>query len=139
MTPRRYLARAALALTLAAAACDSDTPTSPTEATPTATTETFTGTVQRRGATSRSFRTSAEGVITASLASLGQDGAQVSLALGLSDQTTGQCLPTYSVVTSVFAGRAISVKADAGQYCFMVTDIGEITNVASFEVTVTHF
>ena len=76
MTSRRYLARAALALTLATAACDSDTPTNPTEATPTATTETFTGNVQRRGATSRSFRTSAEGVITASLASLGQDGAR---------------------------------------------------------------
>jgi hypothetical protein len=126
------------ALAIVAVACDSDTPTTPTTE-PTEVTETFTSIVQRNGTTTRSFSTEAQGLITVTLTSLGQDAAQVGLGLGLSDTVTGQCLPTFSVITSTYLGRAISVKADPGQYCIVVSDVGELTNQSSFAVDVRHF
>ena len=135
----RHFAAGITAIALAASACGSETPTTPSESAATPTTQTFSSSVQRNGATSRSFTTDEQGAITVTLTSLGVDGLSMGLGLGLSDSATGQCLLTYSVVTSTYAGRAISVKADAGQYCVVVYDVGEVSNVTSFEVTVTHF
>ena len=136
---RSLIATGLVVLTVTTAACGSDTPTTPSTSTPTATTDTFTSVVERRGSTSRSFATSAQGIVTLTLTSLGQEAASVSLALGLSDPATGQCTPTFSVVTSVYAGRAVSVKADTGSYCFIVSDIGELNDRSTFGVDVTHF
>jgi hypothetical protein len=135
MSRGRHLPLLLLALTVVG--CGSDTPTTPSD--PTATTETFSSLVQKNGTTTRSFTTTAQGTITVTLTSLGQEAAFVGLGVGLSDAVTGQCTPTFSVVTSVYAGRALSVKADIGHYCILVSDIGELTNQANFTVSVTHF
>jgi hypothetical protein len=135
MTP---VLRSLVLLALAAcAACGSDTPTSPSDdATPI--TETFSSIVQPKGATSRSFTTSASGAITLSLTALGHDTAAVGLALGLADATSGQCSPTYAVVTTQYSARQLSATADAGRYCFVVYDVGELTGQTTFTVTVVH-
>jgi hypothetical protein len=116
-------------------ACGSDTPTSPSATDPV--TETFSSIVQPKGSTSRSFATTASGTITVTLTSLGQDTAAVRLALGLAD-ASGDCAPTFSVVTTQYSGRQLSQTADAGQYCVIVTDIGELTGQTTFTVTVVH-
>lgn len=128
-----------LAGVVSLAGCGSDTPTTPTNPEPLTTTESFSSTVQRNGSTTRSFSTSAQGVITVRLTSLSVDSISMGLGLGLSDAATGRCLPTYTVTTSLYTGRAISVNADAGSYCIIVYDIGELGNLTSFTVSVTHF
>jgi hypothetical protein len=117
-------------------ACGSDTPTSPSTTDPV--TETFSSIVQPKGSTSRSFTTTASGTITVTLTSLGQDTAAIRLALGLADAASGDCAPTYSVITTQYSGRQLSQTADAGQYCILVTDIGELTGQTTFTVTVVH-
>jgi hypothetical protein len=136
MNTWQLLALVATALTVGSAACGSDTPTRPSDTT-TPVTETFSSIVPWKGATSRSFTTAATGTVTLSLTSLGQDAA-VGLALGLADGANGQCAPTYWVVTTAYAGRQISANADAGRYCFLVYDVGELTGQVSFTVTVVH-
>jgi hypothetical protein len=126
-----------LVLALTAVGCGSETPTTPSD--PKATTESFSSIVQKNGTTTRSFTTTEQGIMTVTLTSLSQEAASVQLGVGLSDVATGQCTPTFSVVTSVYAGRALSVKADIGHYCILVSDIGELTNQANFSVGVTHF
>jgi hypothetical protein len=130
--------RTALAIGVAAllAACGSDTPTSPSTTDPV--TETFSSIVQPKGSTSRSFTVAVSGTITVTLTSLGQDTAAVRLALGLADTPSGDCAPTYSVVTTQYSGRQLSQTADAGRYCIIVTDIGELTGQTTFTVTVVH-
>jgi len=129
----------ACAVAVVIAACGSDTPTTPTTVDPIPTTESFSSTVQRNGATTRSFSTSAQGVITVRLTSLTVDAISMGLGLGLSDAATGKCLATYTVTTSLYTGRAISVTADAGTYCIIVYDVGELGNQTNFTVSVTHF
>ena len=133
---RPLLLLIAATLTIGTLGCGSETPTTPSDTT-TPVTETFSSIVPWKGATSRSFTTSATGTITLSLTSLGQDAA-IGLALGLADGANGQCAPTYSVVTTAFAGRQLAANADAGRYCFLVYDIGELTGQVSFTVTVVH-
>jgi len=134
---RLVLLLIAAAVTAGTTGCGSETPTSPSDTT-TPVTETFSSIVPWKGATSRSFTTSAKGTVTVTLTSLGQDAAAVGLALGLADGANSQCAPTYSVVTTVYAGRQLAATADAGRYCILVSDIGELTNQASFTVTVVH-
>ena len=122
-------------------ACE-NTLAEPTESEPetaTAVTETFSNTVLKGGATSRSFTTTASGMITITLTSLSQEMALVGLALGLSDEVTGTCSRTYSIVTQLYSARALSTTADKGRYCVVVYDVGELTDSATFTVVVTHF
>ena len=122
-------------------ACE-DTPAEPTSSepeTPTAVTESFSNSVQKGGATSRSFVTTESGMITIVLTSLSQDTAFVGLALGLSDELTGMCTRTYAIVTQLYSARALSATADKGRYCVVVYDVGDFTGSVTFTVSVTHF
>jgi hypothetical protein len=57
--------------------------------------------------------------------SLGQDGAAVSLGLGVAGEAAGQCAVAYTVVTTSYSGRQLSASADAGVHCVTVSDIGD--------------
>ena len=137
----RRLVGVLLVVLLSGLACG-DTPAEPTSSepeTPTAVTESFSNSVQKGGATSRSFVTTESGMITIVLTSLSQDTAFVGLALGLSDELTGVCTRTYAIVTQLYSARALSATADKGRYCVVVYDVGDFTDAVTFTVSVTHF
>ena len=137
----RRLVGVLLVVLLSGLACG-DTPAEPTSSepeTPTAVTETFSSTVLKGGATSRSFVTTESGMITIVLTSLSQDTAFAGLALGLRDELTGVCTRTYAIVTQLYAARALSATADKGRYCVVVYDVGDFTDAVTFTVSVTHF
>jgi hypothetical protein len=127
-----------VALAAGAAACDSDDTTPPTTPTqPTLVTETFVGTLSPGGAATFAFSVTTAGGISASLRSLAPDsGVQVGLSLGTWNGVSCQVVLTNDQAT---VGQGITGAASAaGHLCVRVFDVGQLTQVSTFEITVAH-
>src|SRR5262245_61441694 len=101
-----------------AAACD-NSPASPTA---TAVTDTFSNSLARGGATSRSFVVKNSGDLTLTLTSLGIADIEVGIAVGASNAATGACARDFTEVTSVSAAKTISRRFEPGNYCATIYD-----------------
>jgi hypothetical protein len=113
---------------------DITSPSSPT--TPAAVTETSGGTVGVQGSSRSTFTTTQAGTVSVTLATMSPN-VSMGLGIGTPNGTTG-CTLTSS--TSALAGSTpqLTVSEPAGSYCINVYDIGNLTGVATFTVTVAH-
>jgi hypothetical protein len=107
------------------------TPTAPT------TTDSFSGSINPNGAKAFSFSTQAAGTVTATLTTVGPDsGVAIGLAIGTWDGTACGIAKANDSATQ---GTSVAVSAlGAGNLCVRVYDVGNLTDVASFVVTVVH-
>jgi len=136
----RLLVRPVLfAVTLALmSACGNDSTTTPTNPTPTEPiTETFGGTLNPNGGATHTFSSSSSGSVTATLSSVGPDSA---IVMGLSVGTwngTG-CTVVIANDTATQGSVIFANATQAGQLCVRVYDVGNVTEVTSYEITVVH-
>lgn len=128
-----------LALAVAGAGCDpqtTNTPTTPTTPVP-PTTESFTGSVGINGAVSYGFTVLAAGYVQATLKTLAPDTDQkIGLALG-----TWNGLVCQVVLPNDGAAQGITVTGyanSASVLCVRIYDVGNLTQVNNFEITVVH-
>jgi hypothetical protein len=127
-----------LIILVAVPACGDDPVTTPTEITaPVTITETFTGTVDRNGATTHPFVTHG-GTITATIAMLSPDSAAI-IGLSLGTWNGAAC---QTVIANDRATQGVTVVATAsstGNVCIRVYDAtGSFTQPTSYEVLVVH-
>ena len=128
-------------LVVAAAVSCSNSPTTPTlPTTPSAvtSTETFTGTLNKNGANTHTFFTSATGAVQATLTALSPDSTtSVGFSMGTFTGSTCSILLANdnAVKTSVITGTVNSI---GGSLCIRVYDIGKVSEETSYEVQVVH-
>ena len=114
---------------------DITSPSSPT--TPAASTETFSGTVAVQGTSRSTFTTTQAGTVNVTLATM-SPGVAMGLGIGTPNGTTACTLTSSN--TSALAGSTpqLTVTEQPGSYCVSVYDVGNLTSVATFTVTVAH-
>ena len=140
---RRPLSGIALIALLAAtaAACgDDDLPTTPTTPTVTEITETYTGTLQRNGGLTFTFRNGVAGILTASLSSLDPDtSAAIGLAIGTWNQAQFACQLTIVNDAAFEGATVVGTTTAAADLCVRVYDSrGELAGPIGFTITVNH-
>lgn len=137
---------AALALAAVLTACNEDSTGSglqPIPAVGTPVTETFTGTVQVKGAAINTFQIIVSGNVAITLAAAGPP-ATITMALAIGTPattgTTTTCTPLTGGSVNATAGTTpqLSGAVQAGNYCISVTDIGNATGPVTYTVTVNH-
>lgn len=133
------LAALVLPLAMFVAACEGDIANFPTTPDPVTVTETFSGTLTVNGAATHVFFTSATGMVTATLTSLGEEPpSTVGLSLG-TFSTTQVCSTVLSrdnaVVTTVVAGTVTTL---GGSLCVRIYDVGRLTAPVPYEIRVEH-
>lgn len=132
------------AMAVVAAGCDTQDPfATPTQPfTPVSATETFSGTMNRNGAVTYPFGTSASGFVTATLSVLGADSGSpdstvtLGVALGTWNGATCQIVIANdrAVQGTVVTGQASA----AGSLCLRTYDIGALVGTAAYEVQINH-
>jgi len=128
-----------LSAALAAAGCDGEINNIPTTPDPVFVTDTFTGTLTVNGAQTHNVFTSATGMVTATVASLGENAPEkVGFSIGTLS-TVGNCTVVVSndnaVVNSSLAG---TVESQNGSLCIRVFDVGGLTAPVDYTITVNH-
>ena len=128
-----------LSAALAAAGCDGEINNIPTTPDPVFVTDTFTGTLTVNGAQTHNVFTSATGMVTATVASLGENAPEkVGFSIGTLS-TVGNCTVVVSndnaVVNSSLAGTVASLN---GSLCVRVFDVGALTAPVDYTITVNH-
>ncbi len=113
---------------------DSSSPSSPSPAT---STETFNGSVGVQGTSRTTFTVAQAGVVSVTLATMSPSAA-MGLGIGTPNGTTACSLTSSN--TSAIAGSSpqLTVTEQPGSYCVSVYDVGNLTGVATFTVTVAH-
>ena len=127
-----------LSIAVAAAGCEGEIANLPTTPDPVTVTETFTGTLTINGAQTHNVFTSATGLVTATITSLGETAPE---KVGLSMGTLAGATCTVvmhndnAVVTSYLSGTVATL---AGSLCVRVFDVGKLTGPVDYTITVSH-
>ena len=125
-------------LAVTASACSGLIDELPTTPDPVITTETFTGTLTMNGAQTHQFFTSATGVVTATLTSLGETPPET-VGFGMGTLAGASCnvvlANDQAVVTSVLTG---TVSTLGGTLCVRMYDVGKLTAPVDYSFTVSH-
>jgi hypothetical protein len=128
---------AGAALLTAAACSDPVVQPSPTPVAPTIT-ETFSGTLLQLGTNSHQFTVQQIGGIRVSITKI-EPSAAVSVGVGTPSTTSGTCLAISNLTAVASAGVQISGTATlVGNFCVAVTDIGNLVEPVTYEITVLH-
>lgn len=97
-------------------------------------TEIFSSQLAVGGYASRSF-VSKSGTATVTLTSIGSSTTlKVGMGIGIPDATGSGCLFTRSTETA--AGGQLTANVEVGTYCVKVWDIGTLTALTNFTVTI---
>ena len=124
---------------LFAAGCDNtiDNPTQPTN--PTMTTDTFTGTINRNGASTHTFTVQASGSVTATLTEVTPDPAvKVGFALGTLN-AANTCQVVLSREDAVQGHALIGNASGSGTLCVRIHDPnGTLTAPLTYKLSVEH-
>lgn len=132
---KTLLFRALLILFVSGAAACGSTTTTPT--TGVIATTTYVSRIQEKGSAWRSFQVPTAGTVTVQLTSLTQGDAVVRLSLGTVSGTN--CIASQSidtVATSAASSPQISTTLAIGTYCVRIADIGNLTMMVDFSVTI---
>ena len=121
---------------LAAGCGDDAAPTTPEP--PAQINETFLGTINPLGADMHFFTTQQTGQATATIDSLAPDSAaRVTFMFGT---WNGQyCTVTFVTDEATTGTRFIGNASGPGAFCVRISDIGKITEPATYSITVSHF
>jgi hypothetical protein len=128
-------ALAALAAAAALSSCGGDTTTT---ATPTTVIDTFNGTLQALGSVQFPFTVNTAGVVSATLTTLNPQST-ITVGFGLGQPSAGVCnliSGAYSEASKV--GTPISGTINAGSYCVVLYDIGNVVGSDDFTITISH-
>ncbi len=122
-----------------AAGCDGEINNIPTTPDPVFVTETFTGTLTVNGAQTHNVFTSATGMVTATVTSLGETAPEkVGFSMGTLS-TIGTCTVVLhndnAVVSSSLNGTVASLN---GSLCVRLFDVGSLTAPVDYTITVNH-
>ena len=128
-----------LSVALVAAGCEGEIANLPTTPDPVTVTETFTGTLTVNGAQTHNVFTSATGIVTATVTSLGENAPEkVGFSMGTLS-TVGTCTVVlhndFAVVNSSLSGTVASLN---GSLCVRVFDVGSLTAPVDYTITVNH-
>lgn len=128
-----------LSAAFVAAGCDGEINNIPTTPDPVFVTETFTGTLTVNGAQTHNVFTSATGMVTATVTSLGETAPEkVGFSMGTLS-TIGTCTVVLhndsAVVNSSLNGTVASLN---GSLCVRVFDVGALTTPVDYTITVNH-
>ena len=128
-----------LCAVLSTAACGSkaSTPTSPTPAPAATVTETFSGTINRNGATTHTFLAQASGAVTATLDTLAPENTSA-IGLSLGTWNGSACQIVIANDNAAQGAIVVGLASSAGNLCVRVYDVGKIGDLASYELTVVH-
>jgi hypothetical protein len=140
-TTHRVLARAAAGLTLALllSACGSDNnPTTPGNGGSSGerSTETFNGTLAPRSGSWHTFTVTAAGSIDVTLTTLTAP-ANTAVGVGIGTTPTNGC-DVQAWNNASVQGTLITAPINAGTFCVMVYDVGNLTGDVTYTVTVIH-
>ena len=129
----------ALSAAVVAAGCDGEINNIPTTPDPVFVTETFTGTLSVNGAQTHNVFTSATGMVTATVTSLGETAPEkVGFSMGTLS-AVGTCTVVIhndnAVVNTSLAGTVASLN---GSLCVRVFDVGALTEPVEYTITVNH-
>jgi hypothetical protein len=119
--------------------CEGEIANLPTTPDPVIVTDTFSGTININGAATHNVFTSATGVVTATLTSLGENPPEkIGFSMGTLS-TLGACSAVLTndnaIVTTNLTGTVANL---AGTLCVRVYDVGSLTESVSYTFTVTH-
>jgi len=137
---RAFILRAVvLSVAVAAAGCEGEIANLPTTPDPVTVTETFTGTLTINGAQTHNVFTGATGLVTATVASLGETApAKVGFSMGTLS-SVGTCTVIVhndnAVVTTALTGTVANLS---GTLCVRIFDVGALTGPADYTITVSH-
>ena len=128
-----------LSVALVAAACDGEISNIPTTPDPVFVTDTFTGTLTVNGAQTHNVFTSATGMVTATITSLGENVPEkVGFSMGTLS-AVGACTVVLhndnAVVASNLSGTVASLN---GSLCVRVFDVGALKVPVDYTITVNH-
>jgi hypothetical protein len=128
-----------LSAAFVAAGCDGEINNIPTTPDPVFVTETFTGTLTVNGAQTHNVFTSATGMVTATVTSLGETAPEkVGFSMGTLS-TIGTCTVVLhndsAVVNSSLNGTVANLN---GSLCVRVFDVGSLTAPVDYTITVNH-
>lgn len=142
--PGRIAALGAVAgVVLLAIACgnDSSTSTTPTETpAPPTVTEPYVGTIGIGGSGFYSFSVSRTGTVNLTLNAVsGVDGPGVMLSLALGVPSGFGCTASGPTITTAAGpGPHLTASSPAGVYCASVSDVGNLTGPATFDLSIAH-
>ena len=137
---RAFILRAVvLSVAVAAAGCEGEIANLPTTPDPVTVTETFTGTLTINGAQTHNVFTGATGLVTATVASLGETApAKVGFSMGTLS-SVGTCTVIVhndnAVVTTALTGTVANLS---GTLCVRIFDVGALTAPVDYTLTVSH-
>ena len=128
-----------LSAAVVAAGCEGEINNIPTTPDPVFVTDTFTGTLTVNGAQTHNVFTSATGIVTATVISLGESAPEkVGFSMGTLS-TIGTCTVVlhndFAVVNSSLSGTVASLN---GSLCVRVFDVGSLTAPVDYTITVNH-
>lgn len=128
-----------LSVALVAAGCEGEINNIPTTPDPVFVTETFTGRLTVNGAQTHNVFTSATGMVTATVTSLGENAPEkVGFSMGTLS-TIGACTVVLhndsAVVNSSLSGTVASLN---GSLCVRVFDVGALAAPVDYTITVNH-
>ena len=128
-----------LSIAFAAAGCEGEIANFPTTPDPVTVTETFTGTLTINGAQTHNVFTGATGLVTATVASLGETApAKVGFSMGTLS-SVGTCTVIVhndnAVVTTALTGTVANLS---GTLCVRIFDVGALTAPVDYTLTVSH-
>lgn len=128
-------ALAALAAAAALSSCGGDTTTT---ATPTTVIDTFNGTLQALGSVQFPFTVNTAGTVSATLATLNPQST-ITVGFGLGQPSAGVCnLISGAYSESAKVGQPLSGTINAGSYCVVLYDIGNVVGSDDFTITISH-
>ena len=137
---RAFILRAVvLSVAVAAAGCEGEIANLPTTPDPVTVTETFTGTLTINGAQTHNVFTGATGLVTATVASLGETApTKVGFSMGTLS-SVGTCTVIVhndnAVVTTALTGTVANLS---GTLCVRIFDVGALTAPVDYTLTVSH-
>jgi len=127
---------ALMAVVLSASACSNNTTTAPTTTTPATFSDTFTGTLNRNGATNFQFSVAAAGSVYATLTSVADSTSVVGVSLGTWNGVS--CAIVLANDAAIQGTTITGSVTGVGTLCARVYDVGRATTPLDYQITVVH-
>lgn len=118
-------------------ACGEDNPVAPTTRQSPAT-EVFTSNVNVQGSVWRMITAIQTGSFSATMTAADQPTIQLGMALGIRNGTGSGCLVTQEVIATAGPALQLTAQLEAGDYCVMVFDVGQLRSPMNFAVTINY-
>lgn len=101
-------------------------------------TRTFSSTITPAGTATRTFESTVPGRVNITLNSLSAGAVEMALGIGVPATDNSGCKLSRVVRATAGGSAQLSVDTDAGDYCATLIDVGNLTAISSFTLTIQH-